>query len=78
MVIRLDIEIWIIDKGATKREFGKVVGVSMGEEVWELPGFVALGCVWVHFCCFSGGYLCQALQGAGVVYSWYSRLVSRW
>jgi hypothetical protein len=47
------------------------------EEVWGLLGFVTLVCVWVYFCC-SGGCLCQGLQEAGVVYSWYSRLLSGW
>jgi hypothetical protein len=48
----------------------------MGEDVWGLLGFVALMCVWVYLCC-SAGFLCQGLPGDGVVYSWYSRLVSR-
>jgi hypothetical protein len=38
-----------------------------------LLGFVALLCVWMHFCCCSGRWLCQGLQGAEVV---CSRLVS--
>jgi hypothetical protein len=37
-----------------------------GEEVCRLLCFVALVCVWVYFCCCSGGCLCQGLQGAGV------------
>jgi hypothetical protein len=44
----------------------------------EAAGFMALVCVWVYFCCGSGECLCQRFQGAGVVYSWYHRLVSRW
>jgi hypothetical protein len=30
-------------------------------------GFVALVCVWVYFLCCSVGFLCQGLQGFGVV-----------
>jgi hypothetical protein len=41
-----------------------------------LLSFVALVCVWVYFGCCSEGCLCQGLNGAGVVYSWYSSLVS--
>jgi hypothetical protein len=44
---------------------------------WGLLGFVALVRVWVYFCC-SGGSLCQEFQGAEIVYSCYSRLVSGW
>jgi hypothetical protein len=29
----------------------------------------------LYFCCCSGGYLCQGLQGAGDVYTWYNSLV---
>jgi hypothetical protein len=62
-------------------DFGEFVKVALkgrvGEEVWSLLGFVALMCVCVYFCC-NGGCLCQGLQGFGVVYSWYSRLVSGW
>jgi hypothetical protein len=61
MVIRLVIDV------------GKSCG-WVGKEVWEWLGFVALECVWVYFCYCSGGCLCQRLQGARVVYSWYSRL----
>jgi hypothetical protein len=49
----------------------------VGEKGGQLLGFVALVCVWVYFCCHAG-CLCQGLQGARGVYSWYSRLVSRW
>jgi hypothetical protein len=66
-VIRLDIEIWEIEKGGTKRGLRKS-GVWVGEEVWELLGFVPLVCVWVYFCC-SGVCFCQGFQGAMVVYS---------
>jgi hypothetical protein len=75
IVIRLDIEIWVIDKGGTKR--GRWERGLVREEVWVLLGFVVLVHVWVYFCC-SGGCLCQGLQGAGIVYSWYSRLISMW
>jgi hypothetical protein len=73
IVIRLGIEIWVIgncsiEKGGRKR------GGWVREEVWGLLGFVG---VCVFFCC-SGGSLCQGLQRAGVVYRWYSRLVSMW
>jgi hypothetical protein len=43
-----------------------------------LLGFVALMCVWVHFCCCSVGCLCHRLQEAVVVYIWYSNLVCGW
>jgi hypothetical protein len=35
-------------------------------KVYGLLGFVTLRCVWVYFCC-SVGYLCQGLQGVGLV-----------
>jgi hypothetical protein len=38
----------------------------VGEDVWGLQGFVGLICVWVYFCCCSGGCMCQGLQGIGV------------
>jgi hypothetical protein len=50
----------------------------MEEKEWGLLGFLALVCVWVYFCCCSGGCLRQGLQEVGVVYSWHSRLVSKW
>jgi hypothetical protein len=40
--------------------------------------FVALMCVRVNFHCCRGRCLCQGLQGAKGVYSFYSRLVSSW
>jgi hypothetical protein len=40
---------------------GKVVGG--GGRVTRLLSFVALVCVWVYFCCCSGGCLCQGLFG---------------
>jgi hypothetical protein len=49
----------------------------VGEEIWGLLGFVALVYVWVYLCNCSRGCLCQGLQQAGRVYSWYSRPVSR-
>jgi hypothetical protein len=49
------------------------VGEWEGEE-GRFLGFVALLCVWVYFCYCSGGCFCQGLQGAGIVYSWYSKL----
>jgi hypothetical protein len=63
---------WGIGEGGTKR------GEWVGEEVWGLLGFVDLVYVWLCICCYSGGCLCQGLQGADVVYSWYSNLVRRW
>jgi hypothetical protein len=59
---------------ALKRGLGK--GGMGGGRGMGLLSFVALVCVWVYFCCCSGGCLCQGLNGAGVVYSWYSSLVS--
>jgi hypothetical protein len=63
MIIKL-----VIDSGefikALKGELGK--GVFGGEVVWVLLGFVALVCVWVYFCCCSGGCLCQGLQELGL------------
>jgi hypothetical protein len=49
MVIRLDIETWVIGKGGTKGGNGKKGGI--GEEIWGLLSSVALVCVWVYFCC---------------------------
>jgi hypothetical protein len=72
MVIRL---LGGIGKGGTKKD-GWVKGAWVGEEVWGLLGFVALMCVCMYFSCCCGGCLCQGLHGAGVVYSWYSRIVS--
>jgi hypothetical protein len=72
-MVRLDIEIWVIGRGGTKKKGS----VSVGKRYcgcWVLC-FV---CVLVYFCCYSGGFLCQGLQGAGVVYRWYSRLVCGW
>jgi hypothetical protein len=77
VVFRLDIEIWVIGKGGTEKG-SKKRGGQVGEVVLGLLGFVASVDVWVYFCCCSGGCLCQGFQGAGAVYSWYSRLVSRW
>jgi hypothetical protein len=51
MVVWLEIETWVIGKGGTKIDSGKV-----GGEVWRLLGFVALVCIWVYFFCCSGGY----------------------
>jgi hypothetical protein len=65
----LDME---IVKDSTKLGDGRR-GWWVDEEEWGLLCFVALMNVWVYFCCH-GGCLCQGLQGAGVVYSWYSRL----
>jgi hypothetical protein len=65
MAIRLDIEIWEIGKGSTKRRDSKR-DVLVGEEVWGLLSFVALVHVWVYFCCCNGGCLCQGLQGARI------------
>jgi hypothetical protein len=41
-------------------------------------GFVALVCVFLYFYCCTVGCLCQGLQEAGVMQSWYNRLVSCW
>jgi hypothetical protein len=63
MVIRLDTEIWVIGKDGIKKE-GLKRGGWIGEDVCRLVlGFVALVCVWVYFCCCSGGCFCQELQG---------------
>jgi hypothetical protein len=40
----------------------------VGEEIWGLLDFLALACVWVYFCCCSGGCLCQGFQGVKGVY----------
>jgi hypothetical protein len=75
MVITLVIDFWELVKVTLKRGYGKG-GKCVGEMVWELLGFVALVCVWVYFCCFSGKCFCQGLQEAWVVNSWYSGIVS--
>jgi hypothetical protein len=49
----------------------------VGENIWGLVGLGALVCVWVFFCCYSGGCLYQGYQGAGGVDHWYNRPVSR-
>jgi hypothetical protein len=77
MVISLVINLGELVKVVLKRRGGKRSG-CVGEDVWGLLGFVALECVWVYFCCCSGGCVFQGLQGSLVVHSWYSRLVSRW
>jgi hypothetical protein len=62
----------LFGKGATKKKietWGAKRSGWMGWELWRLFGFVTLACVWMYFCCCSGGCLCQGLQGAGVVYS---------
>jgi hypothetical protein len=62
MVIRLDIEIWEIGEGGTKRGCGKRGGwVGWGRD-GGLLGFVVLVCVWVYFCCCSGGCLCRVCK----------------
>jgi hypothetical protein len=70
----LEIEMWVIGKGGTRRE-GKKRGV--GEEVWELLGFVAL-CVFKYISAIvvESAYV-RDFRGTVGVYSWYSRLVSR-
>jgi hypothetical protein len=64
VVITLDIEIWEIGKGGTIRGMDGKRGGWMGEMVWDLLGFVALVCIWVCFCCCSGGCVCQGFQRA--------------
>jgi hypothetical protein len=58
------------------RRGGRKSGGRVGEELWGLLGFVSFMCVWVYFYCCCEGCLCQGLQGASVVYNWYSRLVA--
>jgi hypothetical protein len=76
MVIRTVIDfgelVMVVQSGGWEK------GDWVGEEMWELLGFMALVSVLMCFCCCSGRCLCQGLQGAGVVYSLYSRLVSGW
>jgi hypothetical protein len=76
MIIKLVIDFGELVKVALTRKVGKGVG-EWGNSMGALLGFLVFVCVWVYFCC-SGRCLCQGLQGTGVVYSWYSRLVSRW
>jgi hypothetical protein len=71
MVVCLETETWVIGKG------GAIRGVGEGKDMGT-SGFVTLMFVWVCLHCCSGACLCQGLQGTGFVYSWYSRLVSRW
>jgi hypothetical protein len=75
MVTMLGIEIWVIHEGSTKKG-GRKSGGWVEDELQGLLGFMVLVCVWVYFCCCSTGCWCQGFQGAGVVYSWYSRLDS--
>jgi hypothetical protein len=70
MAIRLDVETWVIGKGGTKKKVWEKGG-WVGEEIWGLLSFVALVCVWVYFCCCSGGCFCQGFQGAWGMYSWH-------
>jgi hypothetical protein len=74
MVIRVEIETWVISKGGTKMRDGK--GWVSGGRGMGAAGFVTLMCVRVNFHCCSGGCLCQGFRGLWGVYSWYSRLVS--
>jgi hypothetical protein len=74
MVNRLVIDFWELVKVVLKRGLGNGE-VGRGRDM-KLLCFVALVSVWVYFCCYSGGCLCLRLQGLGVLYSWYSRLVS--
>jgi hypothetical protein len=76
VIIRLDMEIWEIGDGGTKKR--KWEKGWLWQEVWGLLGFVAFVHIWVYFCCCSGKCLCQGLQRAGIVYHWHSRLVSGW
>jgi hypothetical protein len=76
MVIRLIIDFGEFVKVVLKRGVGiglcgegRVIGAA-----WFCGPCVCLG---VFLLC-SGGCLCQGLQGAVIVYSWYSRLVSGW
>jgi hypothetical protein len=81
MVIRLNIEIWEGGKVSPKRGWGWEKGGLVQREACGLLGFVALVCVGcisvvveVFVSGIAGGWDCRA----GIVYSWYSRLVSRW
>jgi hypothetical protein len=59
---------------ALKRAGQEKGGLGRGRDT-EATVFVTLVHVWAYFCC-SSGCVCQGLQEAGVVYSWYRRLVS--
>jgi hypothetical protein len=65
MVIRLNMETWVIGKVGIKSGGGKGHG-WVEEELWVLLGFVSLMCIWVYFYCCSGRCLCYGLQGYGV------------
>jgi hypothetical protein len=69
--------------------FGELVKVALKKGLQEkgwmgrlrgmgVLSFVTLVCFGVCFYCCSRGCLCQRLQGAGVVCSWYGRLISIW
>jgi hypothetical protein len=65
MVIRLVIDFGELVKVALKG--GRKMGGWVGEEVWGLLGLVALVCVWMYFCCYSGG--CRMLV-SGIKGGW--------
>jgi hypothetical protein len=66
MLIGLELEIWEIVEGGTKRRGVGKVGSEWRENMSGLLSFVDLVCVCVYFCC-SVGCLCQGLQGIGIV-----------
>jgi hypothetical protein len=57
MFIRLIVDFGELVSVALKR-VGQEKGWMFWEDIGELLVFVALVCVWVYFCCFSGGCLC--------------------
>jgi di/tricarboxylate transporter len=64
MVVRLDIEIWEIGKGGTKRGVRKR-GRWMGDELWGLLSFLALVHVWCISAVVVEGVCVRDCRGLG-------------
>jgi hypothetical protein len=67
MVIRLVIDFGKLVKVVLKRRGVGKGWRDGGRGIVGLLDFVALVCVWVYFCCCSGGCLCWGFQGTRVV-----------
>jgi hypothetical protein len=87
MIISINNQSWGVTRLAI--DYGEFVKVALKKEGWEkewvgawsvmeVGGVYGPYAFWVYFCYFTVGCLCQGLQGAGVVLSWWSKPVSRW